>query len=178
MVRSAEGLFSNLVTESKLCLGRNPNCSEVSKQERQPGWHRCQQTPATSKSLHGLEQGTTKVLTIDFSNEVGSKVIRPNERLVRITGNQIKTPPIDNISDDTGLGTLGIIELTRSVDGTETVYLLSTVVIDDKIAYTPAGVLLKNATLLDGDKVRIVLPQDIPIVKASLVMAQLKKAVK
>ena len=73
------------------------------------------------------------MLTIDFSNEVGSKVIRPNERLVRITGNQIKTPPIDNVRDDTGLGTLGIIELTRSVDGTETVYLLSTAVIDDKI---------------------------------------------
>jgi hypothetical protein len=131
------------------------------------------------RSIYQLPFGSKNV-SFEVVNEAGRMDLAKAPTRVDFGTDPVTVPKLDDYRDDTGLGTLAVLKLDRTVNGKASVFLLSVEVFSDvkKGTYTPVGTLLTNALIFDGDKITLTLPQDIPIVKASLVMAQLKKAAK
>ena len=129
------------------------------------------------QSIYGIQAGT-KDVSVEVNDERGKRTINQFSKLVNLDDNPITVPTLDNFRGKTGLGTLAVMELQRNFAGKNSTYLLSLEGKNSKGTYTPVGTMLTNACIFDGDRITLTLPSEIPIVKASLVMAQLKKAAK
>jgi hypothetical protein len=128
------------------------------------------------KKQYQIEKGS-RIVTVELQNEVGEKKIPQRASEVNFNSNSIRLPKIANITDKTGLGLLGIVSLTRIIEGKESVFLISRRIYVKDDTYGPAGVLLSNANMFDGDKIVISLPQDVPIVRNSLLAAEFYKRI-